>query len=437
MPGMNGDEAARRIRNDPMLEKHPKVVMVTAYGREEVIRLSEQAGVCAFLIKPVSPSTLLDTVLSALDPARFTHERGQTPSIPLLPSAARLTGAHVLLVEDNHINREFATELLSSEGITVDLAENGAEAIERIQAFDYDAVLMDIQMPVMDGLEATRHIRALGETAGGDRFKTLPIIAMTALAMKSDAELCRAAGMNDILTKPIACERLFALLDEWVKLPETGRNPAERPADSIPPVPDDLAALHSIDARSGLRRIGGKPETFRRQLIRFREHHRRDFDTLRTLIEDAQLDEASRLCHSLKGITGNLAANELYGALDTLDEQLRTQEAPSPLQLDRTAQLWEQIIAEIDTLAAAAPTLLPERAAPTPSIVSLLERISHALEYDIGAIDTPLAQLQAATDNTDLGKEVQKLRARIEVFDIDGAAALIQRIVTDQVEVQK
>ncbi|GAB1393296.1 hypothetical protein MASR1M60_14590 [Rhodocyclaceae bacterium] len=172
MPGMNGDEVARRIHGDANLIRQPKIVMVTAYGREDVIRLSEQAGVDAFLIKPVSPSTLLDTILSVLGRGRIfgTDSPEGRHKVPDHASSGQLAGAHLLLVEDNDINREFACELLKSEGIVVDEAENGAIAVAKVQQKAYDAVLMDIQMPEMDGLEAARQIRALGTQPGGERL---------------------------------------------------------------------------------------------------------------------------------------------------------------------------------------------------------------------------------------------------------------------------
>jgi CheY-like chemotaxis protein len=128
-----------------------------------------------------------------------------------------LHGARLLLVEDNDINREFATELLHRMNTVVDCAENGQEALALVQARHYDAVLMDIHMPVMDGLEASRRIRALGKQAGGERFRTLPIIAMTALAM-GDEQQSLAAGMNDHITKPVSPERLQAALARWLSI---------------------------------------------------------------------------------------------------------------------------------------------------------------------------------------------------------------------------
>ena len=163
----------------------------------------------------------------------------------------------------------------------MDEAVNGQEAVDKVQQQDYDAVLMDIQMPVMDGLEATRRIRALAGQPGGERFASLPIIAMTALAMAQDAEKSRAAGMNDHVTKPIAPDRLMAALAKWVQLPAHRAGTARPdPAghDRAPP-PERVKSrptcwpLTSLDTARAIRRIGGKAEAYRKQLRRFREHY--------------------------------------------------------------------------------------------------------------------------------------------------------------------
>jgi two-component system sensor histidine kinase/response regulator len=248
------------------------VVMVTAYGREDVIRQAELAGVDGFLVKPVSPSTLLDSTLSVLGRGRILHAQGMHHSAtPNLASSGKLAGARLLLVEDHDINREFASELLRSEGIEVAEAVDGQEAVDKVQQHDFDAVLMDIQMPVMDGLESARRIRALADTPGNQRLATLPIIAMTALAMAQDAQNARDAGMNDHVSKPVAPDRLMAVLGKWVQVPPDRvgvwvSNPTEAE------LPAELLAMASLDAREGVRRIGGKVDAYTRQLRRFREN---------------------------------------------------------------------------------------------------------------------------------------------------------------------
>lgn len=435
MPGMKGDEATQRIHHDTTIKQQPKIVMVTAYGREDVLRLSEQAGMDGFLIKPVSPSILLDTVLTVLGRGRIfgPDERRQTKT-PNLTSGNPLAGTCVLLVEDNDINREFATELLRSEGIEVDEAVNGREAIERVRQRNYDAVLMDIQMPVMDGLEAARCIRTLADTPGGERFAKLPIIAMTALAMAQDAEKSQAAGMNDHVTKPIAPERLMAALTKWIQAPaeQTDRltpNVATitQPLNNIP---DDLRALTSLDTQEGIRRIGGKVEPYRRQLSRFREHYANAISELQQLITEKDVLNAEEYCHTLKGVAGNIGAEALYRKISEIDERLKQGLLPDTATLDEAKALLQQVMDDIDRLDSSSSQTPPPKAKPlTPDTLHiLLKRLEHALEYDLGAAEALLAELQTGVAGTPLESQVATIAERVDVFDIDTALAQLKQL---------
>ena len=431
MPGMNGDEATQRIHGNVAIARQPKVVMVTAYGREDVIRLAEQAGVDGFLIKPVSPSTLLDTILSVLGRGRIlgTNDKPRANSHDLTTSG-QLAGARLLLVEDNDINREFATELLRSEGIEIDEATNGEEAVEKVQHREYDAVLMDIQMPVMDGLEATRSIRALGQTPGEERFSTLPIIAMTALAMAQDAEKSREAGMNDHITKPIAPDRLMAVLVKWVHLPPH----RPRTVLSAPPaadLPRELLALSNLDTREGVRRIGGKVEAYRRQLRRFREHYADAPDELQRRAADQGLQRAEEYCHALKGVTGNIGASALYGKIAQIDAELKQKRRPDADALEVMRVLLQDVMRDIDSLAATPEQTTTPVAAPLDpnQLRERLERLGEALDYDLGNAEPLLAELRAGVCGTPLEAEIAAIAGKVDIFDIDAAQALLSTLL--------
>jgi len=206
MPRLDGIETSKRILALPDLSIPPHLVMVTAYGREDVLKQAEENGLENVLVKPVTSSTLFDTIVAVLR----AHQEA-TGHVQIAPSfeIARTRGTRVLLVEDNEINQEVAIGLLEDAAIQVDLAENGEIAVRMTQENDYDVVLMDMQMPVMDGIEATRVIRS------DPRFRNLPIIAMTANAMAADREKCLKAGMNDHIGKPIDPDQLFSVLLRW------------------------------------------------------------------------------------------------------------------------------------------------------------------------------------------------------------------------------
>ncbi|MFZ6654499.1 response regulator [Undibacterium sp. TJN19] len=430
MPGMNGDEVTRRIHNNPAIRPQPKVVMVTAYGREDVMRLAEQAGVDGFLIKPVSPSTMLDNILSILGRGRIlgTGDPSRV-KLPDLASSGQLAGASILLVEDNDINREFAMELLRSEGMIVDEAKNGQEAVEKMQIHEYDAVLMDLQMPVMDGLEAARAIRALAGNPGGERFASVPIIAITALAMAHDAEKSRAAGMNDYVTKPISPDRLMAVLVKWIRLPAS-RASSRIPAASVTEFPKELLALDSLDTTEGVRRIGGKLDAYRRQLYRFRENYSDAASQLARWIGDNNLHKASEYCHTLKGVAGNIGATALYGKVLDIDAELRQDKLPDLAELQELSDLLQNVLHDIDSLAIkTAPVITADSAQLTPQeFHERLAQLQQALESDLGNAEPLLAELRASARGTSLETEIAAIAARVDVFDIDAAQVLLANI---------
>ncbi|MBS1154276.1 MAG: periplasmic sensor hybrid histidine kinase [Proteobacteria bacterium] len=433
MPGMNGDEAAQRIHRDTDLARQPRIVMVTAYGREDVIRLATQAGVDGFLIKPVSPSTLLDTILSVLGRGRILAEEKSRPQNNPESLLSNFTDMHLLLVEDNDINREFAGELLRSHGIVVDEAINGEEAVQKVQRQHYDAVLMDIQMPVMDGLEAARRIRELAKTPGNERYAALPIIAMTALAMAQDAQKSRAAGMNDHITKPIDPERLMSALAKWANVaapaatPRLEHTPETSPA---PAYPADLMALASLDAKQGIRRIGGREEAYRKQLRRFREHYAHAAEKLRQLVAAQDIQQTEDYCHALKGITGNIGATALYGKIGEIDAQLKAGALPDAATLTELGTLLQNIMQDIDSLPASAPSSpTPAAAVPDPVLLNgQLTHLAQALAYDLGNADPLLDELRAKVTGTPLEAQIAAIAARVDVFEIDEALTLLNQL---------
>jgi signal transduction histidine kinase/CheY-like chemotaxis protein/HPt (histidine-containing phosphotransfer) domain-containing protein len=306
MPGMNGVECARRIRSMG-LARPPAVIIVTAYGREEVRREAELVGVEGFLLKPVSRSVLYNTIAVAV---------GHTPALdkclPDVPAAAedgphgRLKGRRVLVVEDNEINQQVARELLEGVGVAVSLAGDGEQALAALAAESFDAVLMDVQMPVLDGLETTRRLRAEG------RFDALPIIAMTAHAMDRDRRESLAAGMNDHVNKPIDPRELYAALTRWI-VDRPGQARAAVAASAAPSVPPSSAAAAPIlDTDLGLSRVRGNAVLYHKLLGDFAEKYGEVPRSIRERLAVEDLSAAKRLAHTLKGVAGNVGAMRLY-----------------------------------------------------------------------------------------------------------------------------
>ncbi len=234
MPGMDGIEASKRIKDHKGLSKIPPIILVTAYGREEVMQQAEQVGLEGFLLKPVNPSMLFDAIMQAFGEAVPETSRIAQRHEQEAEALKHIQGARVLLVEDNEINQQVAKEILEGAGLIVTLANNGQEAVNAVKESNYDAVLMDVQMPVMDGYTATRKIRewevgmrnaecGMGNKIGEDSDlkseinTVVPIIAMTAHAMAGDEDKSLQAGMNGHVTKPIDPDQLFATLQKWIQ----------------------------------------------------------------------------------------------------------------------------------------------------------------------------------------------------------------------------
>jgi len=345
MPGMDGIEASRRIKNHKGLSKIPAIVMVTAYGREEVMQQVEAVGLEGFLLKPVSPSMLFDAIMQAfgetvLEPSRVKQKKEQETR-----ALENIQGARVLLVEDNAINQQVAKEILEDAGLNVILANNGQEAVMAVKAGAYDLVLMDVQMPVMDGYTATRKIREWEtEVRGqktGDRKEDsalshqsseLPIIAMTAHAMAGDEDKSLAAGMNGHVTKPIDPDQLFAALQKWIQ-PGEKRAAAQKPFVTAEPSDDRPEAfpesLPGFDLADGLKRLQGKETLYRKLLLNFAAEYRDVTNEIRRALDALDFEHAHGLVHNLKGMAGNLSATGLQAAAINMEKLVKGQTGKS------------------------------------------------------------------------------------------------------------
>lgn len=313
MPGMDGLELGEYIKNDPLLPTPPTVIMVTAYGREEIAQQAEDIGLDGFLLKPVNPSVLLNTIMECFG--------GQSSAIKIKQSSSdmgrgllgAISGAELLLVEDNDINQQVARELLESVGMRVSIANNGKEGVEMVESRFWDLVLMDIQMPVMDGYEASRAIREL------PGYQDLPIVAMTANAMSGDRELCLAAGMNDHVAKPIDPSNLYATLKKWIKIRD-GLGTA--PLSSIDGKSGEVnfpESIQGIDLEAGLSRVAGNEKLYLRLLRKFGSSQGAAVTEIQTILDSVGVGAAVERAHTLKGVAGNIGAMELHRIVASLE----------------------------------------------------------------------------------------------------------------------
>ncbi len=331
MPGGDGLEAAKRIQALG-LALPPILMMVSAYGREELLRDAEKIGIETVLVKPVRPSSLLDATMNVI--AREGRTQAHAPVREPAPAQAgqaglpegmaRLRGARILLVEDNEINQLVAREMLADAGLVVDIAENGQVAVEKVQAGSYDLVFMDMQMPVMDGVEATRRIR---ESHGPGQ---LPVVAMTANAMEQDRQLCLSAGMNDTVTKPIDPKALWAALLRWI--PGVAEPQAAQPCASTRSVPAEWDGIDGLDAAAGLAQASHKPALYRQLLALFVRDQAATPARILQALADGELADAERLAHTLKGVAAGLGAREVAERAAAVETALRTYLPPAVVQ---------------------------------------------------------------------------------------------------------
>ncbi|MGH8517007.1 MAG: response regulator, partial [Panacagrimonas sp.] len=317
MPGMDGLSCAREIRRRSKPGAGPRIIMLSAYAREELLGQFDGKLFDSFLLKPVNPSLLFEAVLAAF---------GESVGLPLAgparaeTQAARgLQGLSVLLVEDHPINQQIARELLETAGVRVSIAGDGAEALRAVDRHRFDVVLMDMQMPVMDGLEATRRLRM------DPRHVRLPVIAMTANAMQQDREACLAAGMNEHVAKPIDVIELFGAIRRWSGRVSGHDDDDDEPTLVMRPLPvnpADLPGIDALDAITGLRRTQGDLARYRRLLEMFVRTEADVVQRIESALKQNDRATACRHAHSLKGVSATIGADELAAVATTVEDYL-------------------------------------------------------------------------------------------------------------------
>jgi two-component system sensor histidine kinase/response regulator len=364
MPGLDGVQTAKAI-HALELNPPPRLAILSAHARHELRQQAALLGIEQVLSKPASFALLFDTLLhlAGLEPESAAHtapgkQGGQPGGAPGPADLACLAGARVLLAEDNELNQQVACELLAAAGVETDIASDGAAALALLAERHYDLVLMDMQMPVMNGLEASAAIRA------ERRHGQLPIVAMTANVLTEDRARCQLAGMNDFLAKPIEPEALWAKLLRWIPprrpgaaaLPEAamrGVDAADAPAGS----PDSTPAIAGLDTAAGLRRVLGKLPAYNKMLHTFVRDQGPLPALLTASLAAGDSGAAQHLLHTLRGVAGNIGA-------DRVQQLALAMELALPLETAaELATRGEALAAELAAVLAAIRAALPAPAA--------------------------------------------------------------------------
>ena len=326
MPGLDGIETTRIIKKRCKFEKTPIVIMVSAFMQESLIKSAKAVGINMYMQKPVNPSVLNDLLGGIFSGEIVSNYKSQIESEIVKYDHQTLQGSRILLVEDNSINQDIIIGLLEDSGIVIDVAENGELGLKLFNEKSYELILMDLQMPVMDGYEATRKIRL--------QDNEIPIIALTANAMQEDVEKTQKVGMNEHLNKPIKVEKLYETLLKYItaksdRIQVQNLVPAAETYD--PAVPEFI----NIDTKIGLYHVAGRKKLYLKILDDFKSY------------KDLQLEELdsatfSRTTHTLKGLSANIGAMALHGIVKELDEDGTTELLPE------FYQELQKVIAEIE-----------------------------------------------------------------------------------------
>ncbi len=428
MPEMDGIKAIRTLQQRSDLDEIPQVALVTSYSREKADTAAKGLDLKGILSKPASPSILLNTILRAFGHEVAMATRATAREEGYEKALNHLRGAKVLLVEDNEINRELALELLTNNGITVEEVNNGRDAVVLLASEDFDGILMDCQMPVMDGYTATRKIREQ------DRLKDLPVIAMTANVMEGDREKALASGMNDHIAKPINVRDMFNTMAKWITPSnpvdaevEVGSRPASQDAEEFPELP-------GINIAHGLATTENNPDLYRKLLFRFRESQTDFEQQFRSAQSDEDGEAATRAAHSLKGVAGNLGAEALQEAAKSLETACNEGAEDVEQLLTATVTELEHVLKGLDAL----KETQSEEETPEASgemdmeaVEALLKELHELVSGNsfqaLGVAQQLKSSISGAVDSVNMDQIVSAL----EGYDFDEALEMLPALADD------
>jgi len=422
MPGWDGVETIRRIRADARFPTPPSILMVTACTRERVLQEEGQVIMDGFLTKPVGPALLYHSLLQVMRPGLKA-----APAATLPRDLSGLAGARVLLVDDNANNREVAQDFLEAGRIVVDVAVHGGEAVRMVQERDYDVVLMDIQMAEVDGLTATRRIRAI------PRLRELPVIAMTAHAMAGDRDRSLEAGMNDHITKPIDPDLLFRALRKWI------------PAGALAGRAEQAAAPAALDMQRALASADQQYHLVVKRANSFLRGYQSGPQIIRQALDSSDFDTLQTLAHNLKASAAYVGATGLSAQAGEIEHVLREgrHDLASTLAPGMAATL-QFVLDDLSHLAPAAAAEAQPAQESRPGLAALLRQLDALLRADDARAEDALLALQArlpAGAVPEAHRALAAVRQAVDEIEYDAAlvslAALAQALGIELAELRE
>jgi two-component system sensor histidine kinase/response regulator len=436
MPGMTGLDVALAIRD---LESPPKVILLSSWAMPSS---EHESMVDAFLAKPVKPSSLLDTIMEAYGKqvVRRVRVRGRgTGPKDLQP----IRGARVLVVDDSDINLQIACELLEKVPLVVDTASTGEEAVDKVKSHDYDCVLMDIQMPGMDGYAATKIIRQDG------RFASLPILAMTANVMAEDRARAREEGMSGHVPKPVDPQEFYRALLEAIPAEDYSANltavearsaattpiaptpAAPKPAAPKPAAPKKLLPqeLPGLDITLGLSRLAGNEQLMIKLLQEFITDYSDCHKTIGRLVTAGNREEAGKVAHKLRGIASNLGATEVGLCAEAIENNVLNGLEIATEQVEGLGQAMALVSTSRPLLQAAKTTGAESAVVATVDVTKIFAELIQAVTAsDPGAIDLMDQLLAGVEAGSDLARQLEEPRTLLDNFNFADAKPLLVKV---------
>ncbi|WP_048694541.1 response regulator [Catenovulum maritimum] len=416
MPEMDGIQASKLIKHDIGLQQVPAILMISAYDRDDAKQLSAAAGIDGFLEKPISQSALLDSMMHCLeldlsDVEEFVESQLEGKLIDL-------SSVKLLLVEDNKLNRQVAVGFLKETGVKIDIAENGIEAIDKVINNDYDIVLMDIQMPEMDGLTATQEIRNIKE------YKDLPILAMTAHAMAGDAQKSLDAGMNGHITKPIDPDEMLRNIIYWVSKDKlkTPEKKQFKNSESL----SYLSSLTLLDVASALKSMQGKESLYLELLETFYTENLDLVDELKLLSAQNDTSKLYLKIHTLKSNAAYIGAKDLTTKAKELEELVESRLEYSTQMLSLSNDLTALLAQLEPVVSRLSQTQFSDTSLTQAEVDELFEQLKVYLAQSNAKVETYIPKLKALSLNVTNGYVIDSLIKLIDDIEYDEALELIE-----------
>ncbi len=428
MPDMDGEKTSIQIRKQVPENRLPIIILMTAYGREATLQKINHLPLDGYLVKPITSSQLFNAIIQAkkgLNHQQSTNTKlNRQNSVDIPP----LDG-HVLLAEDNKINQQVAQEILQQMGLKVSICENGQEVLQSLNKFIPDLILMDIQMPEMDGYQATQEIRKNPD------FKQLPVIAMTANAMAEDIQKSLQSGMNNHINKPVDPKLLYETLSMYLPVKtkidkiksESESNAKTEELTSLQSLKHWPDSVPGLNIKQGIKQVGGNEKLYQSLLRDFVQNHGDFVENLEKSLQQGDRITAERLVHTIKGISGNIKANELMQITTEIDSILKNQETPAVPLMSTLKDVCDELFSSLELLVKQSQQ--PQTNHPAEQTVKQddFESLNHALQIGDSRSQEIIQQMAEKINNKLGEKAVQILSDLVANYEFEQAQEWLQK----------